>query len=56
MFVVVSKEHCPVCGVKGKKWSKDPLVFTCPVCKSYFNEFGIVIESVIQEKDEDRLM
>ncbi len=45
MFIFVGEKNCPSCGSKGNKWKKKPEVLNCPNCNSYFNEFGIVIES-----------
>lgn len=45
MFMVIDKEHCPACGVKGQVWKKQPEVRVCPGCSTFFNEFGIVVES-----------
>jgi len=41
---MIGKKLCPRCGIKGNVWKKNPLVFTCPKCNSFFNEFGIVLE------------
>jgi len=45
MFIFVSGNNCPSCGARGKKWKQNPEVLICPQCSSYFNEFGVVIES-----------
>ncbi|MDD5416370.1 MAG: rubredoxin [Candidatus Aenigmarchaeota archaeon] len=50
MFIFISEKNCPSCGMKGDKWKKSPDVFICPQCKSYFNEFGVVVEPQVQEE------
>jgi ribosomal protein L37AE/L43A len=48
---LIGKQRCPSCGIKGKVWKKEPRVFHCPICKTFFNEFGIVLESQITKED-----
>ena len=50
MFVVVGEDKCPTCGITGKLWKKSPDVFICPQCNAYYNEFGIIIESQIDNE------
>lgn len=50
MFVFISEKHCPSCGTMGKIWKKDPEVFMCPHCSSFYNEFGVVLEAKRQEE------
>lgn len=45
MFMLISENRCPTCGIVGKKWKKFPEVFICPDCNAFFNEFGIILES-----------
>lgn len=54
MFVIIGKKRCPSCGIKGEKWKKKPEVFVCKKCNSFYNEFGIVLESQTQEEEEIR--
>lgn len=42
MFILISKNYCPSCGVVGKIWNKKLKIFICPVCNTIFNEFGFV--------------
>jgi hypothetical protein len=49
---LIGKGLCPACGIKGKLWKKDPDIFRCPTCSSFFNEFGIIIESRLERGDE----
>ncbi|MBR9682332.1 MAG: hypothetical protein GOV02_01530 [Candidatus Aenigmarchaeota archaeon] len=51
MFIVMTKNHCPSCGIKGDLWKRKPEVRICPGCNTYFNEFGIVVESMV-DNDE----
>ena len=44
MFIFISEKNCPSCGMQGNKWKKEPKVYICPQCNSFFNEFGIIIE------------
>ncbi len=48
---LIGKKRCPNCGVKGKLWKKNPDVFVCPDCKTFFNEFGIILEPEIKKED-----
>ena len=52
MFIVMKKQHCPSCGIKGNLWKRKPEVRVCPGCSTYFNEFGIVAESNNATDDE----
>lgn len=49
MFMMVSKNRCPNCGVVGKYWKKKPEVFICPVCETIFNEFMLVKSPKMEE-------
>lgn len=50
MFIFISEKNCPTYGSKGEKWKKKPDVFVCPQCHSYYNEFGVILES---QKNEE---
>ena len=39
MFV----ERCPMCGVHGKVWNKEPEVFKCPNCLTFYSKFGLLL-------------
>jgi len=47
---MIGKKRCPSCGIKGKIWKKDPDIFVCPTCKTFFNKFGIVLEVEIKKE------
>jgi len=49
---LIGKGLCPTCGIKGKLWKRNPNIFRCPTCNSFFNEFGIIIESSKEKGDE----
>ena len=51
MFVLIGKKRCPSCGVVGKLWKRRPEVLICPTCNSYFNEFGIVLETQMEQEE-----
>lgn len=53
MHIMVGEKRCPSCGVRGEVWKRKPEVLVCPTCNSFFNEFGVVLESQI-EKEEDQ--
>ena len=42
---LIGKKRCPSCGVKGASWRRNPDVFICPFCKTFFNEFGVILET-----------
>jgi rubredoxin len=42
---------CPLCGVSGKLWNKNPEAFMCPKCSTFFSKFGVVLEPE-EEMDE----
>jgi hypothetical protein len=42
---LIGKGRCPSCGIKGRMWKKSPEIFRCPTCNSFFNEFGMILES-----------
>ena len=46
IMYLIGKRICPSCGIKGSAWRKEPEVFVCPSCKTFFNEFGLVLESM----------
>ena len=48
---MIGKRRCPSCGVRGIPWKKEPEVFVCPTCKTFFNEFGVVLESMVDKED-----
>ena len=48
---LIGRKLCPSCGVRGSAWKKEPEVFMCPSCKTFFNEFGVVLESS-EDKEE----
>lgn len=48
---LIGKKLCPSCGVRGSAWRKEPEVFVCPSCKTYFNEFGVVLESLADKEE-----
>jgi len=49
---LIGKKRCPNCGIKGKIWKRKPDIFVCSKCNSFFNEFGIILESKIdRERD-----
>jgi hypothetical protein len=37
-------DRCPLCGTTGKVWNRDPEVFVCPNCSSFYSKFGLVME------------
>jgi rubrerythrin len=49
---LIGKGRCPTCGIRGKVWKRNPSIFRCPTCNSFFNEFGLVIESQQERGDE----
>jgi len=51
MFLMVSENKCPYCGIEGIEWKKTPKVFKCPCCNAFFNHFGVLIEGS-KEKPE----
>jgi len=52
MHIIIGEKRCPNCGVQGKRWKKEPEVFICPTCSSFFNEFGFVVEPQIEREEE----
>jgi len=42
---LIGKKICPACGIRGERWKKNPDILICPICKTFFNEFGVVLES-----------
>lgn len=36
---------CPLCGTSGRVWNKEPQVFECPQCSTFFSEFGVLMDS-----------
>lgn len=50
MYVVIGEKLCPSCGIKGKRWKRKPEVLICPKCNTFYNEFGIIIESQSDEE------
>jgi Zn-finger nucleic acid-binding protein len=51
IMYLIGKRLCPACGVRGSAWRKEPEVFVCPSCKTFFNEFGVVLESMIEKEN-----
>jgi hypothetical protein len=51
---LIGKGRCPGCGIKGKVWKKNPDIFRCPTCSSFFNQFGMVLNSKIDKGDESQ--
>jgi hypothetical protein len=43
--LIMFKDKCPLCGTHGRLWHKDPEVFVCPHCSSFFSKFGLVLGS-----------
>ena len=48
---MIGKKRCPSCGIKGESWKQNPGVLICPSCRTFFNEFGVILESR-NEKEE----
>lgn len=48
---MIGRKRCPSCGVKGESWKQNPDVSICPSCRTFFNEFGVILESK-NEKEE----
>ena len=44
---LIGKRRCPSCGIKGDRWKENPGILICPTCKTFFNEFGVILESRI---------
>ena len=53
MYIIIGKKRCPNCGVEGGIWKKRPEVLVCPLCNSFYNEFGVVLSSQV-EREEDQ--
>jgi len=51
--MIIGKKKCPTCGIEGKSWRKNPDVFICPKCSTFYNEFGLVFQG---NKNEDIFM
>jgi len=49
---LIGRGRCPACGIKGKLWKRKPNIFRCPDCNSFFNEFGLILESQVGKGDE----
>lgn len=49
---MIGKGRCPACGIKGKMWKKAPDIFRCPTCSTFFNEFGLIVESQLEKGEE----
>ncbi|MBU5575288.1 MAG: hypothetical protein QXF15_01310 [Candidatus Aenigmatarchaeota archaeon] len=49
MFLVIGEDKCPFCGISGKviKNTYNINIYFCPLCKTKFNEFGIIENSNI---------
>ena len=48
---LIGKKRCPSCGVKGSSWRRNPDVFICPSCKTFFNEFGVILETHYEKEE-----
>lgn len=46
---------CPFCGVKGRKWHREPEAFMCPNCRSIFSKFGVIAGKEEIEFDEPEI-
>lgn len=44
--------RCPMCGTSGKVWHKQPEVFVCPSCSSYYSRYGMVLETEVAPHEE----
>jgi ribosomal protein L37AE/L43A len=51
IMYLIGKKRCPSCGVKGASWRKEPEVFMCPTCKTFFNEFGVILEASSEKEN-----
>jgi len=51
IMYLIGKKRCPSCGIKGESWKQNPDVFICPSCKTFFNEFGVILESSFNKED-----
>jgi len=48
---LIGKRRCPSCGIKGEPWKENPDVLICPTCKTFFNEFGVILEPKAERED-----
>jgi len=48
---LIGKKICPSCGIRGERWKKNPDVLICPSCKTFFNEFGVVLGTTIEKTE-----
>lgn len=48
---LIGKKRCPFCGIRGGRWKKNPDILICPICKTFFNEFGVVLETQIEKEE-----
>ncbi len=51
MFVMVSENKCPFCGVDGEEWKRSPRIYRCPRCCALFNQYGIIFAG---EREEEK--
>jgi len=49
---LIGRGRCPACGIKGKIWKRKPNIFRCPACSTFYNEFGLILESQVGKEGE----
>ena len=47
---LIGKKRCPSCGIIGNRWKQNPDILICPTCKTFFNEFGVILESKLEKE------
>ena len=50
IMYLIGKKICPTCGIKGEKWKKNPDILICPSCKTFFNEFGVILGTTTEKE------
>ena len=48
---LIGRKRCPSCGIKGNVWKRSPEILVCPFCKTFFNEFGVVLERQVEKEE-----
>jgi hypothetical protein len=46
-------DKCPLCGTSGKIWHREPKVFVCPNCYSYYSKYGLVLENISGDEEDN---
>ncbi len=44
IYIMISDDRCPNCGVLGREWEGDENAFVCNSCETIFNKFGIIAQ------------